>query len=54
MSEETKVVHRLSAEAYAQLEKQLPQPTAPNDGTRAAYQLGVQYVLQVLRQGFVV
>lgn len=52
-TEDVKVIHRLSPEAYAQLEKLLPQPTAPNDGTRAAYQLGVQYVLQVLRQGFV-
>ncbi|WWY65363.1 hypothetical protein [Escherichia phage vB_EcoP_LHP] len=50
---EVQVIHRLSPEAYAQLEKLLPQATAPTDGTRAAYQLGVQYVLQVLRQGFV-
>lgn len=54
MESTDKVVHRLSREAYEQLEKQLPQPTAPLDGTRAAYQLGIQYVLQVLRQGFTV
>lgn len=56
MAQEQKVVetHRLSAESYTQLEKQLPKPVNPTDGIAAAYNLGIQHVLSVLRNGFVV
>lgn len=46
-------VHRLTPAAYRQLEKALPAASVPKDGTAAAYQLGIQYVLSVLRNGFV-
>lgn len=46
-------VHRLTPAAYRQLEKALPAASVPKDGTTAAYQLGIQYVLSVLRNGFV-
>lgn len=49
---EVKSVHRLTPEAYRQLESKLPKPLAgPNDQT--AFNLGVQHVLAVLREGFV-
>ncbi|AZQ96399.1 hypothetical protein ZPAH7B_orf00018 [Aeromonas phage ZPAH7B] len=49
---ESKVVHRLTPEAYRELESKLPKPIAgPNDQT--AFNLGIQHVLAVLRQGFV-
>ncbi|AOT25395.1 hypothetical protein QLL94_gp29 [Pectobacterium phage PP2] len=51
--QDVKVLHRLSPEAYRQLEQKLPQPATPADGTQAAYNLGIQYVLKVLRDGFV-
>ena len=46
-------VHRLSPEAMRQLEKVVPLPGSPRDGIQAAYNLGIQYVLKVLREGFV-
>lgn len=48
------VTHRLTPEAYRELEGKLPKPTNPNDGIAAAYNLGIQHVLSVLRNGFVV
>ena len=55
-SRSIQVVHRLSPEAYAELEKQLEQPYV-NAGTtegQAFYKLGVQQTLKQLREGFVV
>lgn len=46
--------HRLTAAAYRELESKLPQPTNPTDGIAAAYNLGIQRVLGILRNGFVV
>ena len=51
--QEVKAIHRLTPEAYRELEKKLPNPATPVDGTQAAYNLGIQYVLKVLRDGFV-
>ena len=48
-----KAVHRLTPEAYKELERALPEPRA-TDGIQAAYNLGVQAVLKKLREGFVV
>ncbi|CCI88412.2 hypothetical protein BN110_040 [Yersinia phage phiR8-01] len=49
---ETKVTHRLTPEAYAQLEKQMPKPVSGTE-MQTAFNLGVQHVLAALRQGFV-
>ncbi|AWH15414.1 hypothetical protein [Aeromonas phage 25AhydR2PP] len=50
---EVKYMHRLTPEAYRQLEMKLPKPLAgPNDQT--AFNLGIQHVLSVIREGFVV
>lgn len=51
--QDVQVIARLSPAAYAQLEKALPSAAVPKDGTAAAYHLGIQYVLSVLRNGFV-
>uniref|UniRef100_A0AB74UNZ1 Uncharacterized protein n=1 Tax=Aeromonas phage vB_AdhaP_MF TaxID=3367373 RepID=A0AB74UNZ1_9CAUD len=52
ISAEVKHVHRLTPEAYRELESKLPKPIAgPNDQT--AFNLGIQHVLSVLRAGFV-
>ncbi|CUH74605.1 hypothetical protein AXI70_gp30 [Cronobacter phage Dev-CD-23823] len=51
--QKVELVHRLTPEAYKQLESILPKPTVPDDGIRAAYNLGIQYVLRTLREGFV-
>lgn len=50
------VFHRLSLDAYRQLEKSIPPPTPTNDTSdiRAGFLLGVQHVLKALRDGFVV
>lgn len=48
------VVHRLSVEAYRELEKELNPIVAPTSAELAAYQLGMQKVLQVVRTGFTV
>ena len=48
--------HRLSPESYAQLLRQVTSISVSNDTSvlQAGYQLGVQAVLQKLREGFVV
>lgn len=50
------VVHRLSQQSMALLEKRLPKPmlggTGTNDPIYAGYMLGVQRVLTDLREGF--
>ncbi|URY99167.1 hypothetical protein 6937_0036 [Klebsiella phage 6937] len=48
------VTHRLSPEAYIQLERLCPAPALSNNPDSAAYNLGVQFVLAKLREGFVV
>lgn len=47
-------IHRLTPEAYRQLEQKLPAASLPRDGVAAAYSLGIQHVLSVLREGFVI
>lgn len=47
-------LHRLTPEAYRELEKQCTPPCTPKDGYAAAYALGQQQVLMLLRRGFVV
>ena len=58
MSTPTKTIelHRLSTDAYEQLLKVLPGPAVDNDlsAHRAGFLLGIQHVLQKLREGFVV
>lgn len=46
-------LHRLSPQAYRQLENSMPAPIA-KDAVQAAFNLGVQHVLAALRKGFVV
>jgi hypothetical protein len=50
------LLNRLSPEVYRDLESKLPRPALSGDAnpTQAAYLLGVQHVLGVLRAGFVV
>lgn len=50
------VVHRLSQDAYDQLAKTVPGPAVDNEVSahRAGYLLGIQHILQKLREGFVV
>lgn len=55
MSKDTateKVLHRFTPATYAELERQMPKPIAGNE-QQTAFNLGVQHVLYVLRQGFV-
>lgn len=47
-------IHRLSAEAFAQLELRLTKPGLPRNVEEAAYMVGIQVVLSELRKGFVV
>lgn len=49
-------VHRLTKEAYEALEKNLGpiKPTTTTTPIEAGYTLGVQHVLLLLRQGFVI
>lgn len=50
-------VHRLSSASYGQLCGQLQakgQPVMTKDPLETAYLLGIQHVLQKLREGFVV
>lgn len=51
-----KEVHRLSSEAYSQLCGKLPAIAVNNETSshQAGFQLGIQLVLQKLREGFVV
>lgn len=46
----------LLPQVYKKLEAQCPKPiiSAPGDPVYAAYALGVQHVLKLLREGFVV
>lgn len=50
------VVHRLTKESYEQLEKQVSNVgvNSQTTPTEAAFKLGVQYVLQQIRQGWVI
>ena len=47
---------RLTKEVYEDLEKKLPAPSVQRDTTdlQAGFQLGVQHVLKLLREGYVV
>lgn len=49
-------LHRLSAAAYEQLRKQCPDIAVTNDTSpaQAGFQLGIQFALKKLREGFVV
>jgi len=53
---QVQMLNRLSPEVYRDLESKLPRPALSGDAnpTQAAYLLGVQHVLGVLRAGFVV
>lgn len=44
---------RLTPDQYAALAKMVPRPAAPTDGTHAAWLLGCQFVLALVREGFV-
>ncbi|MDO3559438.1 hypothetical protein ACPPTR_08885 [Ralstonia pseudosolanacearum] len=50
------VVTRLTPEVYAALEEKVPPPNVTTTTTEllAGYQLGVQVVLKLLREGYVV
>lgn len=56
MPNETQVVERarLTQTAYAALAKVCPPIARPNTDLEAGYMLGVQFVLQRLREGFVI
>ena len=47
---------RLNPDMYDKLEKSLPQPACSTDATpqQVGYLLGIQHVLRVLRQGWIV
>lgn len=47
---------RMSPEVYAALEAKLPAPvvTQATSDLQAGYQLGIQHVLKLLREGYVV
>lgn len=49
-----KEFHRMSEEAYKQLVAQLPKLGMPREGIEAATLVGVQMVLNKLRDGFVI
>lgn len=53
---ENQITHRLSEEAYGHLTKGMPGIAVTNETTerQMGFQLGIQYVLQKLREGFVV
>jgi hypothetical protein len=50
------VYHRLDSDQYTKLAKSLPQLAVTNDTSahQAGFQLGIQLVLQKLREGWVV
>lgn len=52
----TKVIIRLESDQYRELARKFPTPFVNNETTahQAGYQLGVQAVLQALREGFVI
>lgn len=56
MPEQTHTVVRLTPEVYKSLEAKFSRPTVTDSTSahQAGFQLGVQAVLQALRQGFVV
>ena len=56
MDKEAEKVHvlMLDQRSYRALEKQCPAPALSNNPDSAAYNLGIQYVLSKLREGFVV
>jgi hypothetical protein len=56
MTIETKTMARLTKEVYEDLEKKLPAPAVQRDTTdlQAGFQLGIQHVLKLLREGYVV
>lgn len=47
-------VHRLSAEAYAELEQRLPKIGTPRNSEEACTLVGIQMVLAELRRGYVI
>jgi len=49
-------VHRLSSEAYKQLEAKVQPPFVGDKTTdlQAGFQLGLQHILKLVREGFVV
>jgi hypothetical protein len=49
-------MHRLSAESYDKLQKVCPAIAVTNETTerQMGYQLGVQFVLKLLREGYVI
>ena len=56
MSIETKYIARLTKEVYEDLERKLPAPIVQRDTTdlQAGFQLGIQNVLKLLREGYVI
>lgn len=50
------ITHRLSETAYAALEKTVPSPVVDDKTTelQAGFRLGIQFILQKLREGYVV
>lgn len=52
----SKTFARLTPEVYADLERKLPAPFVARDTTelQAAFNLGVQHVLKLLREGYVI
>lgn len=53
---ETKTLVRLDAVQYRELERRLPPPAVTNSTSdlMAGYQLGVQAVLKLIREGFTI
>jgi len=56
MSIETKYIARLTKEVYEDLERKLPPPIVQRDTSdlQAGFQLGIQHVLKLLREGYVI
>ena len=52
----SQTMFRLSPDAYAELERKVQPPFVQNETTvlQAGYQLGIQAVLKLLREGYVV
>jgi hypothetical protein len=51
-----KTYARLTKEVYEDLERKLPAPSVQRDTTdlQAGFQLGIQHVLKMLREGYVI
>lgn len=45
---------RMSQQAYQAFAKTLPPPACPDTDLKAGFLLGIQFVLQKLREGFVI